>query len=268
MAISAELRALIDGQMAALSKKEIQKPNMAMNTFTNNFSGLLAQMETDLDKLIAAGFNGANTALYRAYLEALLLAHGERRGVLDISPEKKQVFDTEFPKAEADKKRLLVVGRHIAENSKYRADWKAFQNIAEGSGTIDTLNDNVALVPMIKENPALASQVRPGGFAITNAYLDEVLERSVRLLMMKGYIVENGVPQNDYVDKQYRLVTLCRRAITDIKKYGNIAFYDDKEYYESNYTFSSGTRSDVLIEESTEPATAAQTVSPQLAKSS
>jgi hypothetical protein len=43
-----------------------------INTFSDNFSTLLAQMDTDLDNLVAAVFNGANTTLYGAYLETLL----------------------------------------------------------------------------------------------------------------------------------------------------------------------------------------------------
>lgn len=125
MAITPEVQTVIETMMNAIGRKEIQKPGMAMNTFTDNFSALLAQMDNDIENLVAAGFKRDNTVLYRSFFEYLLITHGERRGVLEVTPEKKQYFNSEFTKAETDKKRLLVVGRHVAETSGFHSDWKA-----------------------------------------------------------------------------------------------------------------------------------------------
>jgi hypothetical protein len=99
----------------------------------------------------------------------------------------------------------------------------------------DTLKHNIVLVAMIGEHPELASQIKLEGVSIEKSYCDEVVSRAVEQLLLKGVIVEQGAPKNEKVNHQNRLITLCINAMREIKKFALAAFFDDQEYYNSNY---------------------------------
>jgi hypothetical protein len=256
MAISAEMAAIIEKEIAALNKSEYRRTGMSMNKFIGEFSGNLAQIEEDKDRLIAAGMDWSRVSKYRAELEMLSLAYGERLGATPESPEKRTAFNEQMALAEKDRKRLGVVGAHIAEKSKDTLARRNYRLIAKGSGSIDTLTDNLGLAALIRKYPNEAAEIRPGGVEISAAYLDEVTKRAVDLLQMRGFVVEKGVPQNNAVDRQNRLVTLCLNAQTYIKKYAYAAFFDTMDYYDSNYA-SAGTKSAEIEQTATEVPAAA-----------
>jgi hypothetical protein len=211
-----------------------------MNKFIGEFSGNLAQADEDRDILVASGFDQELMPKFRGLLEMLSLAYGERLGTTPESPEKRVAFNEGMALAEKDRRRLGVVGAHIAEKSGDPMARRSYRLIAKGSGYIDTLTDNLGLVALIKKYPEEAAEIKPGGVEISAAYMDEVVARAVELLQMRGIVVEKGVPKNVTVDRQNRLLTLCLNAQSYIKKYAYAAFFDNIEYYNSNYASAGG----------------------------
>jgi hypothetical protein len=235
MALSAELSAEIDKMIVGMKKSDYRRAGTGINDFINAYSSLLAQTEKDIPSLTGAGFDSSKMPRYQGYLELLLLTLGDRRGVAPNAEEKKVFFDQQLVLAELDKKRLMIVCSYIAEFSTDKAVRRSYKEIAKGSGIIDTLCDNLACVSMIRENPELASQIKPGGIEITEEYCAEVSKRAVELLMLKGFVVSQGVPENIMVDRQNRIITLCMDAISEIRRFAKAAFFDDLDYYNNNY---------------------------------
>jgi hypothetical protein len=256
MSISKELNAIIEKEIAALNRSEYRRPGVSMNKFIGEFSGNLAQVEEDKDTLVASGFDWSLMPKYRGLLEVLSLAYGERLGTTPESPEQRVAFNEQMALAEKDRRRLGVVGAHIAEKSDDALARRNYRLIAKGSGAIDTLTDNLGLAALIKKYPKEAADIKPGGMEISDAYLDEVVTRAVDLLQMRGIVVEKGIPQNGAVDRQNRLLTLCLNAQSYIKKYAYAAFFDNMEYYDSNYA-SAGSKPAEVEETATEVPAAA-----------
>ena len=248
MAVASKMSAIIEKEIEALTRSDYRRPGTSMNKFIGEFSGLLAQAEEDRDMLVASGLDGELLPKYRALLEMLSLAYGDRLGTTPESPEQRVDFNEKMALAENDRRRLGVVGAHIAEKSNDPPARSSYRRIAKGSGSVDTLTDNLGLVTLIKEYPELAAEIKPGGVEITAAYMDEVVTRAVNLLQMRGIVVEKGVPRNEAVDRQNRLLTLCLNAQSHIKKYAYAAFFDNIEYYNSNYA-SPGGKPAVDVEE-------------------
>jgi hypothetical protein len=239
MAITPELMEKIDKEMLALTEDDYRRPGTSINKFIDDLSGNLAQANFDLIALANAGFDASNMPYYNALLEMLSLVHAERRGIVTDTPEKRAYFDKQIVEAELDKKRLMVVAGHIVEMTGSKKLQRNYRVIAEGSGYVDMLNDVLALVSMVLGYPKYSSQIKPGGVEITDAYCKDASNRAVELLLLKGYVVEHGVPQNKSVDWQNRIVTLCLRAQSDIKKFANAAFFEKLDYYNSNYASDS-----------------------------
>jgi hypothetical protein len=235
MAISQELTREIEQELAALAKKDLRKPPMTIAKFLDEFGNNLGQAEKDNDPLVAAGFKNSRIPKYRAYFEMLSLAIGERIGAIADTPEKRAMFDEQMAIAEKDRKMMAVVASHIAEQSDDKKALHNYRVIAKGNSIIDTLTDILGLSALIKEYPQYASEIRPGGVAITGQFMDQAVERAVALLQMKGVVVEKGVPHNAAVDRQNRLLTLCIKAQADIRKFARAAFYDNSDYYNQNY---------------------------------
>lgn len=258
MAVTPELAGQIEQELSGLQKSDIKRPGTSMNKFIDDFTTTLAQVEIDLEALVKAGFDASTLPRSRALLELLSLAYGERRGVTPEAAEKREYFDQQMTLATMDKKRLSVVCSHIAKNCGDKKTQQNYHAITLGSGIIDTLNDNLAMVAMIHENLQIASQVKPGGFTIDETYCNEVKERAVELLMLKGVVVNHGNPQNNIVDRQNRLLSLCMNVMSEIKRFAHAAFFDNLEYYSSNYsTYHSQSGSENDTEEKDTKTTAA-----------
>ena len=239
MAVPEELKIVIENEAAALTKKQFRRPSMSINKFIGEFSALLAQADEDKEKLIVSGFNWSRMPLFTALFETLNLAYGERIGTMLEVPEKRALFDQNMALANSDRRRLGIVATHIVEKSKSRKAAQVYRYIAKGSGIVDTLTDNLGLVTLIREFAQIAFEIRPGGKEITPEYLDEVCSRALELLQLKGFVIEKGVPKNSAVDRQNRLLTLAMDAQSYIRKYAYAAFFEDIEYYNSNYASES-----------------------------
>ena len=155
--------------------------------------------------------------------------------MIAITKRNIDIYCTLFCHGTNDRKRLMVVAAFIAEMSSDKSAHRNYKEMVKGGGIVDTLCDNLAGVAMVGSYPELASQIKPGGFQVTASYCAEVSKRAIEMLKLKGFVVENGVPENITVDRQNRLITLCMDALTEIRRYARAAFFDDLDYYNSNY---------------------------------
>jgi hypothetical protein len=235
MALTPELRAEIENEVSALNKRDFRRPGTSMNGFIDEYSGILAQAVKDQTALVAAGFDWSRMDKYNGYLEMLSQSYGERLGTTPVSPEMRVQFDVKLSLAQKDRRQLGIVASYIVEQTDNHDVRRNYRHIAQGSGTMDTLTDNLGLVAMIREFPQLASQIRPGGVLLDDPYLEAANIRAIELLRMKGIVVDRGVVANGTVDRQNRLLTLCLRARTEIRTFAAAAFFDDVEYYNRNY---------------------------------
>jgi hypothetical protein len=134
-----------------------------------------------------------------------------------------------------DKKRLLVVGRHIYDVHKDSTVKNVIGKSLNGTGAVAGLTKILELVSMIRAYPETALQIRPGGVAVDDLYCTMVTSRALELLKLRGYIVVRGVPKNSKVDRLNRIITLCIQAQTNIKKFAKAALLNEFGYYKDNY---------------------------------
>lgn len=244
MAISPELEQAIEQDMKKLKSKDIRRPGSSINKFMNDLSVIKAQAEKDKPSLVNAGYNESSLIRTDALLILLSLTHGERRGTTPVSAEKRAFFDQQMPLANLDKKRLSIVCSHIAESCGNKKVLRNYRVILQGSSMIDTLNDNLAMVSLVRDYPGLASQVKPGGVAIDETYCNEVKTRAMELLSICGAVSNENNSTDTLIDRQNRLITLCINSINEIKKYAHAAFFEDPEYYNRHYVLNSYSKND------------------------
>lgn len=236
MTVSPELASQIEQESNALTQNDLRKPGISINRFMNNYSKILAGVENDLQILVSAGFDSSTLPRSRALFELLSLAYGEYRGKTQKSAERKKNFDQQMTIASMDKKRLRIVCSYIAKKCEDKNIQQNIRTIKSRTGIVDTLNDNLAMVAIIREYPQIALQVKPGGLSVDDSYCNEVKNRAVELLMLRGLIINRGKTQDDTMDRLNRLLTLCIKVVSEIKMFAKIAFFDNPNYYSSNYS--------------------------------
>jgi hypothetical protein len=234
MALTPEVAATVEKMMANLKKEEYERPGTTQKKFLDYVLSINTQMVTDRVSLVNAGFDEPKIDLYLGMQETLMMTFGQRYGLTE-TPEQKAEFNEKFKIAERDKKRMLLVARHIVDKSGDPAIARNYKQIVKGDSIVDTLTDNISLSSIINQNMQYASEIRPGGVAIDSNYTAEATKLAIELLAIKGMSVEKGIPVSTHVDRLSRIVTLCVRAIADIKKFAEAAFLDDPEYFSINY---------------------------------
>ncbi|HEX2957505.1 MAG TPA: hypothetical protein VHO70_11780, partial [Chitinispirillaceae bacterium] len=193
------------------------------------------QMQIDLERLIQAGFEKECSVKYIGLQEMLVLLYGERHGTVAPESEKNQYVKKQMALALEDKKRIMIVGRHIYDVHKDSTVKAALGPGRNGKGAIAVLTKILELVSLIQAYPETALQIRPCGVAVDDHYCTMVTNRALELLKLRGYIVVRGVPKNVKVDRLNRIITLCIQAQTQIKKFAKAAFLDNFDYYKDNY---------------------------------
>ncbi|KMQ50422.1 hypothetical protein CHISP_2669 [Chitinispirillum alkaliphilum] len=235
MGISPEMRSFIEEKITALTEADYQRIPMGIQDFFDEKSAVMAQVHKDKDALIAAGFDWDRMEEFEACFEMLLLAHGQRVVSIPDNPDERATYYSELAIAEDDRKVLRLVLDYIAQETNDRDVQRIYRMIQSGHGMVDTMVDNISFTKIISRYPELASQIRPGGRMVTPEYLEEVKRRSLTLLRMRGVVVRDGVPANEAVDYQNRIITLCVQALTYVRRFARAAFYNDLSYYNSNY---------------------------------
>ncbi len=236
MTISKELDDTIETEMASLDDKELLRPGYAYDDYVDDYSRLLGQAAKDKPWLVGAGFEyDAYMPKYEAYLEKLSFEHGSRVNAGIVSGEDIKEFKAAMPRAVEDKKQLMVMGRFVVSRSKDPEAKRVYKNVMKGSGYIDTLNDNIAMVGFARQYPTLASRIKPGGQAIDEAFLVRVETEAAFLLKLRGIAVTSDDEESRRVNRQNRLLTLCILAERDIKEYADGAFYKDIARYNRDY---------------------------------
>jgi hypothetical protein len=239
MALTPEVEAVVEKMMARLNKEDFERSGLAQQKFLDYVLSTNAQMVTDRTSLVNAGFNDSNVELYLGMQEILMLTYGKRYG-LSETPEQKVAFDEKFSISEKDKMRMLIVAKHIVDKAGDPKITRNYKHIIKGDSIVDTLTDNLALGALIDKNQHIASEIKPGGIAIDTTYTANATKLAVELLAIKGFVVEKGTPVSAHVDRLNRIVTLCVRAVEDIRKFAEAAFFEDPEYFKKNYPAITG----------------------------
>jgi hypothetical protein len=235
MALSADLLQIIEKELETLQKEVYKRPGIAIENFIDQYGNIIARMQIDLGRLIEAGFDKENSVKYIGLHEMLILLYGERYGSVAPESEESQYVKKQMALALEDKKRLLVVARHIYDIHKDSTVKKVLGKSLNGTGAVAVLTKILELVSMVRAYPQTALQIRPGGVAVDDHYCTMVTSRALELLKLQGYIVVRGVPKNVKVDRLNRIITLCIQAQTNIKKFAKAAFLYEFAYYKNNY---------------------------------
>jgi hypothetical protein len=82
----------------------------------------------------------------------------------------------------------------------------------------------------------LALQIKPDGKIIDEAYCKIAKDNAVALLQKKGFVMVKGVPVNNTVDRQNRILTLCIQNQKKLKTFAKAAYCKNMEYYKTRYT--------------------------------
>jgi hypothetical protein len=256
MALTPEIEARIEEQMASV--KELLRTSLNKDEFISDHTFFLANMESDLDKLLAAGLPQDKPEFFRGCFDMLVMAVGERGGSSAAPSDKKLQYDGMEKLLNENRIELGVAGKYIADNSGDPAMVKRFKYIQKGSGNIDSARDIIGLAGMVKLYPELALQIKPDGKTIDEAYCKSAVDNAVELLRLKGFVLVKGVPQNNSVDRQNRIMTLCIQNQNLLKTFAKAAFCKNIEYYNARYTsqYKKGTSDDGADTDSTvsEPA--------------
>jgi hypothetical protein len=251
MTVSAELSAVIEAEVSALTTDKYRRPPSSLDDFLAEYGENLAQADSDKAKLVGAKFDWAKMEKFRGYFELLTIAHGQRVGLAPATVEKQPEYIAKMDVVKSDRRYLARIAGHIVDVSNDKSAAHTYHAINKGSGDIDTLNDIMAFVPFIKRFPEYSKQICPNGKEISDSYMEEAIARAIELFQMRGYVINKGVPENVNVDRQNRLLTLCLNAQSEIKKFADSAFCEDPEYYDSHY--ASAVRKTVKAAPAVEP---------------
>jgi hypothetical protein len=167
-------------------------------------------------------------------------------------------FNNEFAIAKTDRRRMFIVVEHICDRVKDAALNRNFNYLKQGESIADTLTDVLGSAPVIIKYSNYASEIRPGGVLVDEAYCNAACDRAVALLKLKGFAIEKGIAPSSAVDQLSRIMTLCVNAVSEIKKFATAAFFDNTDYYETHYAVHAHKApvEAVVIQEQTENAVA------------
>jgi hypothetical protein len=234
MALTPENEATIEQSMASL--KVLLRTSLNKDEFISDHTFFLANMESDLGKLHVAGLPLDKPEFFRGCFDVLVMAIGERGGSSAAPSEKKVQYDGMEKLLGENRVELGVAGKYIADNSGDPAMVKRYKYIQKSSGVIDSAKDVIGLSGMVKLYPELALQIKPDGKTIDEAYCKGAVNNAVELLRIKGFVMVKGVPQNNSVDRQNRILTLCIQNQNLLKTFAKAAFCKNMEYYNTRYT--------------------------------
>ena len=235
MELSPALETLIEQEMAALTKGDYLRPGMGFDKHVGEFSNLLAQGKEDETLLTQAGFKFSLMSKFYGYLEMITKTHGERVVAESDKKESRKEFNLKMPEAKKDKKLLMAVGRYIVKRTDSKEDKKVYDMVADGHGDVDTLTDIVTIAAFLRKNKDLTAEVRPGGKTVDAGYLDNVEQKAINLIKLRGEAITSDDDSKEQVDRQNRLMTLTINAQREIKLYAEMAFYDDTDRYDQFY---------------------------------
>jgi hypothetical protein len=235
MTLSQEMNETIEQKMAALDKDNLLRPGMSYNDFVGDYSNLIAQAQKDMPLLSGAGFDVLLMPLYTGYLDKLVLEQGERVAVEGETTENEAAFATGMPKAREDRKLLLAMGRYVVKRTKNPEAKRVYKMVSAGSGDVDTLNDNVAMVSFARKYKDHVAKVRPGGRVIDEAELARIETEALALLKLRGESSTDAKTPSSQVSRKRRIVSLCVEASREIRLLAEMAFYNDLDYYNRFY---------------------------------
>jgi hypothetical protein len=130
---------------------------------------------------------------------------------------------------------MFIVFRHICDKVDDPALNKNYQYLKQGDNITDTLTDILGCAPVIIKYSNYASEIRPGGVLVDEAYCNAACDRAVALLKLKGFAIEKGIAPSSAVDQLSRIMTLCSNAVSEIKKFATAACFDNTDYYDEHY---------------------------------
>jgi hypothetical protein len=263
MALTPELKELIQKDAANLTVTH--RPGMSILSFVDDHSSIIANTEKNLPALVKAGFDSSRLPYMQGCLEMLTTAVGDPTGIDSESEAKSIKYESLANVVMENKAELAVVCRSIVKNSGNRKVQQKFKRIMKGTGIIDATIDIFGLVAIIRLYLELAARIRPDGKLINEEYCKAAIQNATDLLLLKGYVIVNGVPQNNGTDFINRLITLCLLNQATIKEFAQAAFCKNPDYYKANFTSkyrksSSDDDSDDLDEESNNHVIDATTV--------
>ncbi len=255
MTLSPALETLIEQEMAALTKDDFLRPGMAFDKHVGEYSNLLAQEKEDETLLSQAGFNTSLMAKYYGYLDMITRVHGDRVVAESDKKESRKEFNLKMPEAKEDKKVLMAVGRYIVNRTDNHEDKKVYDTVAKGYGDVDTLTDNVTMAAFLRKHKSLAQEVKPGGKTVDASYLDDVEQKSLGLIKLRGEAITADDDSKEQVDRQNRLMTLCIQAQREIKLFAEMAFYNATDRYNQFYASDEMRKQNKNRDAETKPAT-------------
>jgi hypothetical protein len=235
MELSPQLNDTIEREMAAVHKNDILRPGMGFDDFSKEYANVLAQADEDEAPLTRAGFDFTLMPKYYGYLDKLASEHADRVNAEADRSASQQAFAAAMSKANTDNSRLMTLARYVVKRSGRPEDRRVYNEIRKGVGDVSTLNDNLALVGFIRRNADLASEVRPGGVEIDETVLTNVEEESFAFLKLRAKAAASKDDASANVERQNQLITLCIRALREIKLFAEMAFYDDVDRYNRFY---------------------------------
>ncbi len=239
MSISPEMNTLLESKMKNLKRDQILRSGRSFNDFVDEFSGLLAKALESRPILEATGLQYTKMDEYNAILEKMVLVHGERIAAEGAVDEVVKQYREEMPKAKDNKKILSAILRYIIARTDDNDTQKMYDIIRKGHSQMDTLNDIISMVNVLKKYPELCSEVKPGGNLVDDTFLEDVHQKALNLVALKGQADIASHCTNDEIDRLNRIVSLAVAAEREIKLFAEIAFYDDIERYNKDYASSS-----------------------------
>lgn len=234
-----EMQQKIELQMYELNKKDFVRCPGGLQKLIGMFGEVTAQTMKDEEKMVAAGYSAEKITLNRAMLEMLVLSHGARLVDIPENSAEKEEYNSLLEQIKNDCKMMRLVFSHVidvTDDSKLR---KIYQSLSSGSSAVDCATDSVAMSKVLENHPQLICQIRPMSVLVDIAFLHSARNRAVELLSRRGFVVENGLPPSEAVDRQSRIVTLCMKELANIRKFANAAFYDNAEHYHRYYSVKS-----------------------------
>ncbi len=215
--------------------KEIKEPGMGFDPFSGEYARYMAQMKIDKDALMIAAMKETLMEKFNAYYYVLTNEHALRLVTEGTGSPELIEFAEKYKFSTLYRDSLLSVLQFIMDEIENTAIKAAYRKIMKGDGTQAKLNDVISLATLVEQYLDLAAEIKPGGVTIDKAYLDLVRAHTYEMLELHALVQSTAPDRSVHVATQNKLITLCLKAETKLKRYAKAAFVVNKDYYDEHY---------------------------------
>ena len=225
----------IEQEIEALTPRQYLRSGYSFAQFSADYSRLLGRARKERVALEAAGFDIGELVYYDALLDAHSLAQAARlNAAADFAQAKRRFMDAR-PEAVQRYYILSAAARYIISRDPTPELHRTFSETRKGKSMLAILNNTLTLIALLRRRPDLTANVRPAGIPMDEQHLTEIESATLALLRQNGDAKVAANLVSEAVDRRARIMTLCIRAVRELKLFAKIAFVNDRDRYRKEW---------------------------------